>query len=68
MPYNGRMKKILDRIRKPKKSSSRGSMLRDAVLLALLGIALGVFAKYLDELALDDRIWWHLPHRRNAGR
>lgn len=60
MPYNGRMKKILDRIRKPKKSSSRGSMLRDAVLLALLGIALGVFAKYLDELALDDRIWWHL--------
>ena len=54
------MKKKLDKIRKPKKTKNTASMIRDAVLLALLGIALGVLAKYLDELALDDRIWWHL--------
>ena len=55
------MKKKLDKIRKPKKKKiRRGALVRNTVLLALLGIALGVFAKWLDGLALDDRIWWHL--------
>ena len=35
-------------------------MVRNTLLLALLGIVLGVFAKWLDQLALDDRVWWHL--------
>lgn len=54
------MKKRLATIRKPKNRPTRGAMLRNAVLLALLGIALGVFAKWLDELVVDDRIWWQL--------
>lgn len=54
------MKKRLATIRKPKNKPPRGTMLRNAVLLALLGIALGVFAKWLDELVVDDRIWWQL--------
>lgn len=54
------MKTKLNKIRKPKKKPSSGVMLRNALLLLLLGVLLGVFAKWLDELALDDRIWWHL--------
>ncbi|MBQ6065264.1 MAG: hypothetical protein IJK89_00450 [Clostridia bacterium] len=51
----------MNRIRKPKKKKiSRGILIRNTVLILVLGAALGVFAKYLDELALDDRIWWHL--------
>ena len=55
------MKKKLDKIRKPKKKpTSRGALFRNTLLLALLGIALGVFAKWLDELSPDDRVWWQL--------
>ena len=54
------MKKRFATIRKPKNRPTRGAMLRNAVLLALLGITLGVFAKWLDELVVDDRIWWQL--------
>ena len=59
------MKKKLDKIRKPKKKKmDRGAMLRNTVLILLLGAALGVFAKWLDELAIDDRIWWQLVIER----
>ena len=54
------MKTKLNKIRKPKKKPKRGVVLRNALLLLLLGILLGLFAKWLDELALDSRIWWHL--------
>ena len=53
------MKTKLDKIRKPKKQPKNGSLLRSALLILLLGVLLGVFAKWLDELELDDRIWWH---------
>ena len=59
MPYNGPMKKQLAKIRKPGSRPNRRAMIRNTVLLALLGIALGVFAKWLDELVLDDNVWWH---------
>ena len=54
------MKTKLNKIRKPKKKPTGGVMLRNALLILLLGVLLGVFAKWLDELELDDRIWWHL--------
>lgn len=54
------MKTKLNKIRKPKKPPKRGVILRNALLFLLLGVILGIFAKWLDELALDSRIWWHL--------
>lgn len=55
------MKAKLDHIRKPKKKKiKRGSLFRNTVLILLLGAALGVFAKWLDELVIDDRVWWQL--------
>ena len=52
------MKKRLAIIRKPNKKSPRA--VRHTVLVLLLGVALGIFAKWLDELAIDDRVWWQL--------
>ena len=55
------MRAKLDHIRKPKKKEiKRGALFRNTILILLLGAALGVFAKWLDELIIDDRIWWHL--------
>lgn len=55
------MRAKLDHIRKPKKKEiRRGALFRNTILILLLGAALGVFAKWLDELIIDDRIWWHL--------
>ena len=55
------MKTKLNKIRKPKKKkNSRGSLFRNTILILLLGAALGIFAKWLDELAIDDRVWWQL--------
>lgn len=34
-------------------------ILRMAVLIFLAGVALGIFSKWLDTLALDETIWWH---------
>ena len=52
------MRSRLDKIRKPNRKSRRA--VRRTVLVLLLGVALGVFAKWLDELAIDDRVWWQL--------
>ena len=52
------MKKKLHKIRKPIYKTTRSVMVHNTLLLALLGIALGVLAKYLDGLALTDAVWW----------
>ena len=53
------MQKALRRIRAPKPVRSPWTRLLFPVLALLLGVLLGVFAKWLDNLALDDAVSWH---------
>lgn len=48
----------LDKIRKPEEHTKRTTAATAAVCL-IFGIALGLFAKWLDNLGLDSGIWWH---------
>ena len=50
------MRKKLDHIRKPNRKSFHA--VRHTILILLLGVALGIFAKWLDELAIDDAVPW----------
>ena len=53
----------LDKIRKPHKLLG-GKAVTGTVLSALTGILLGIFSKWLDNLALDSGIWWHRTAER----
>ena len=58
---NNKITKICDwfyRIRAPKRTGKKNAVIA-TVLFLLVGIILGLFAKRLDDLALDDTIWWH---------
>lgn len=53
------MMTILDNIRKANTDKPLSQKLVNSVLILFLGIALGSFSKWLDNMALDDSIWWH---------
>ena len=48
----------LNEIRAPEKVSGPKAAIRTGAAL-IAGMALGVFAKWLDNLALDSTVWWH---------
>lgn len=48
----------LNKIRKPKEHT-KGTTAATAAACLVFGIALGLFAKWLDNLGLDSGIWWH---------
>lgn len=52
------MKEILNNIRVPQKSSSKNKII-NTILILLLGIALGIISKWLDNLSIDTSIWWN---------
>ena len=52
------MKEWLDSIRKPNKDIKISKKIIYSLLILLLGIILGVFSKWLDNLAINDEIWW----------
>ena len=52
------MKEMLDKIRTPNKEEKLKNKIVNTVLILLLGIILGVFSKWLDNLAIDNNIWW----------
>ena len=52
------MKEMLDKIRTPNKEEKLKNKIINTVLILLLGIILGVFSKWLDNLAIDNNIWW----------
>lgn len=52
------IKKTLNQIRMPNNSLSMKYRIRNTLLIFLLGILLGVFSKWLDNLSINDAIWW----------
>ncbi len=61
------IKEKLRAIRAPKPLSPKRAAL-SALAVLLAGIALGVFSKWLDDLALDSTIWWHrIAERLDLG-
>lgn len=58
------MKDKLNRIREPKPAKTgkkKSAATRNTILITLLGIALGMLSKWLDNIAFDDTVWWHHP-------
>jgi hypothetical protein len=52
------MKEFLDRIRKVDNNLKLKNKIINTILIFLLGIVLGMFSKWLDNLVIDNNIWW----------
>ena len=52
------MKNFLDKIRTPDKTLKTSKKIISTILIFLLGIVLGIFSKWLDNLSINDAIWW----------
>lgn len=51
------MKNALNKIRVPNKSLTTKNKIISTFLIFLLGVVLGIFSKWLDNLSIDDSIW-----------
>ena len=52
------MKKFLNNIRKSDDSLKLKNKIINTTLIFIFGITLGMFSKWLDNLAIDSNIWW----------
>jgi len=52
------MNNFLNNIRKPIKNIKTSKKVINSLIILFLGIILGIFSKWLDNLAIDDLIWW----------
>ena len=52
------MKNVLNKIRVLDKSVTTKNKIICTFLIFLLGVILGIFSKWLDNLSIDDSIWW----------
>lgn len=52
------MKEFLDKIRKPDRSMKTNYKIINTISIFLLGVVLGIISKWLDNLGIDDTIWW----------
>lgn len=52
------MKNTLNKIRVPNKSLTTKNKIISTFLIFLLGVVLGIFSKWLDNLSIDDSILW----------
>lgn len=48
----------LNQIRMPKRVPKKTTLI-SAVIFFITGVVLGIFSKWLDNLALDSTVWWH---------
>ena len=48
----------LNKIRTPDKNILLKNKIINTILIFALGIVLGIIAKWLDNLAIDNSIWW----------
>lgn len=52
------MRNFLNSIRTPDTNMSIRNKIINTILIFLFGIVLGIFSKWLDNLSIDDTIWW----------
>lgn len=52
------MKEFLEKIRIPNENLKLSKKIANTSSILLLGIILGIFSKWLDNLSIDDAIWW----------
>lgn len=52
------MKEVLEKIRIPDKNLKLSRKIINTSLIFLLGIILGIFSKWLDNLSINDTVWW----------
>ena len=52
------MIEYLNKIRCPNKDIKMKKKIINTILIFLLGISLGIFSKWLDNLSIDNSIWW----------
>ena len=52
------MKAWLYKIRTPNRDIKLSLQITYSILILLFGIALGVFSKWLDNMGINDAIWW----------
>jgi hypothetical protein len=53
------VKEKIRKIREPITIINKGKSILNTMLILLLGIMLGYFSKWLDNIAFNDAIWWH---------
>lgn len=54
----GYMKEFLDKIRVQEHDLKLNKKIINTSLIFILGIVLGIFSKWLDNLSINDTIWW----------
>ena len=52
------MKAWLYKVRTPNRYIKLSTQITNSILILLLGIILGVFSKWLDNMGINDAIWW----------
>ena len=52
------MSNFLNNIRKDNNSLNSKSRIKNTILIFILGVGLGIFSKWLDNLSIDSSIWW----------
>ncbi len=52
------MKETLNKIRVPDKSIKMRNKILHPFLIFLFGVILGIFSKWLDNLSINDSVWW----------
>ena len=52
------MKEFLNNIRKVENNLKLKNKIINTILIFLLGVILGMFSKWLDNLAIDSSVWW----------
>lgn len=52
------MESRLNQIREPNKNSKMRKKIINTTLILILGITLGIFSKWLDNMSINQAIWW----------
>lgn len=52
------MIRFLEQMRTPKKDLTTSKKIINTILIFVFGVGLGIFSKLLDNMSIDDSIWW----------